>query len=166
MLRTAALCGVLLIGLLTSLTISQTDVVSAGTNVWTSNSMRCPSARALSSGFCLSERCDRAYSGKRSFPLGSLPEANYTTAWTAMLEEEPTVPPSGRPRRRREAPGGLVPVPAVRAGKFHTAHKMTREAVRGLLRAMAHGHWASPVPWHYTEMGRLVADAARVTGAN
>ena len=31
-----------------------------------------------------------------------------------MLEEEPT-------------PGGLVPVPAVRAGKFHTAHKLTRE---------------------------------------
>jgi uncharacterized protein YbgA (DUF1722 family) len=22
-------------------------------------------------------------------------------------------------------------------------------------RAMAHGYWASSVPWHYTEMGRL-----------
>jgi hypothetical protein len=49
--------------------------------------------------------------------------------WTRMLDEEPTVPPSGRPRRRREAPGGLV--------KFHTAHKLTREAGTGLLRAMA-----------------------------
>jgi len=45
--------------------------------------------------------------------------------WTKMLEEEPT-------------PGGLVPVPAVRAGKFHTAHKLTREAGQYLLRAMAH----------------------------
>ena len=53
------------------------------------------------------------------------PQANCTIAWTRMLDEEPTVPPSGRPRRRREAPGGLVPVPAVRAGKFHTAHKLT-----------------------------------------
>jgi uncharacterized protein YbgA (DUF1722 family) len=41
-------------------------------------------------------------------------------------------------------PGGLVPVPAVIAGKFHTAHKLT---------LMAHS------PKHYTEMGRLVADA-------
>jgi uncharacterized protein YbgA (DUF1722 family) len=56
--------------------------------------------------------------------------------WTEMLDKEPTVPPSGRPRRRREAPGGLV--------KFHTAHKLT---------LMAHS------PKHYTEMGRLVADA-------
>jgi hypothetical protein len=82
MLRTAALCGALLNGLLTPLTISQTDIVSAGTNVWTSNSIRCPSARTLSSGSCLSERCDRAYGGKPGFPLGSLPEANCTTAWT------------------------------------------------------------------------------------
>jgi hypothetical protein len=36
--------------------------------------------------------------------------------WTRMLDEEPT-------------PGGLV--------KFHTAHKLTREAGTGLLRAMA-----------------------------
>jgi hypothetical protein len=53
-----------------------------------------------------------------------------------MLDEEPT-------------PGGLVPVPAVRAGKFHTAHKLTREAVRGLLRAMARrpaGAASSPMP--------------------
>jgi uncharacterized protein YbgA (DUF1722 family) len=55
-----------------------------------------------------------------------------------MLDEEPTVPPSGRPRRRREAPGGLV--------KFHTAHKLT---------LMAHS------PKHYTEMGRLVAEAGK-----
>ena len=34
-----------------------------------------------------------------------------------MLDEEPTA-------------GGLV--------KFHTTHKLTREAVRGLVRAMAH----------------------------
>ena len=26
---------------------------------------------------------------------------------------------------------------------------------------MAHGHWACPVPWHYTEKGRLVADAGK-----
>ena len=26
---------------------------------------------------------------------------------------------------------------------------------------MAHGHWAYPVAWHYTEMGRLVADAGK-----
>jgi uncharacterized protein YbgA (DUF1722 family) len=25
---------------------------------------------------------------------------------------------------------------------------------------MAHGQWTSPVPWHYTEMGRLVAKAS------
>ena len=49
--------------------------------------------------------------------------------WTRLLDEEPT-------------PGGLV--------KFHTAHKLS---------LMAHGHWACPVAWHYTEMGRLVADA-------
>jgi uncharacterized protein YbgA (DUF1722 family) len=62
--------------------------------------------------------------------------------WTRMLDEEPT-------------PGGLVPVPSVqdtcacalvRAGKFHTAHKLT---------LMAHS------PKHYTEMGRLVAEAGR-----
>jgi hypothetical protein len=58
--------------------------------------------------------------------------------WTEMLDKEPT-------------PGGLV--------KFHIAHKLTREAGASLLRAMAHGHWESPVAWHYTEMGRLVADA-------
>ena len=51
-----------------------------------------------------------------------------------MLDEEST-------------PGGLV--------KFHTAHKLTREAGTGLLRAMAHS------PKHYTEMGRLVADAGK-----
>jgi uncharacterized protein YbgA (DUF1722 family) len=53
--------------------------------------------------------------------------------WTRMLDEEPT-------------PGGLVPVPAVRAGKFHTAHKLT---------LMAHS------PKHYTMLGRLVADAGK-----
>ena len=58
--------------------------------------------------------------------------------WTRMLDEEPTVPPSGRPRRRREAPGGLV--------KFHTAHKLT---------LMAHS------PKHYPKMGRLVADTGK-----
>jgi hypothetical protein len=52
--------------------------------------------------------------------------------WTRMLDEEPT-------------PGGLVPVPAVRAGKFHTAHKLT---------LMAHS------PKHYTEMARRPAGAA------
>jgi uncharacterized protein YbgA (DUF1722 family) len=52
---------------------------------------------------------------------------------TRMLDEEPT-------------PGGLVPVPAVRAGRFHTAHKLT---------LMAHS------PKHYTELGRLVADAGK-----
>jgi uncharacterized protein YbgA (DUF1722 family) len=51
--------------------------------------------------------------------------------WTELLEQEPT-------------PGGLV--------KFHTAQKLT---------LMAHGHWTSSVPWHYTEMGRLVADAGK-----
>jgi len=51
--------------------------------------------------------------------------------WTKLLDEEPT-------------PGGLVPVPAVRAGKFHLAHKLT---------LMAH------CPKHYTDMGRLVAQA-------
>ncbi len=63
---------------------------------------------------------------------------------------------------RREAPGGLVPVPAVRAGKFHTAHKLTREAGTGGP-ASRHGPRAlkRPVPWHYTEMGRLVADAGK-----
>ena len=66
------------------------------------------------------EKHDRAYGGKPGFPLGSLPQANCTTAWTRMLDEEPT-------------PGGLV--------KHHTAHKLTREAVHGLVRAMAHGHW-------------------------
>ena len=65
--------------------------------------------------------------------------------WARMLDEEPTVPPSERPRRRREAPGGLVPVPVVRAGKFHTAHKLT---------LMAHS------PRHYTEMARLAAGVA------
>ena len=43
--------------------------------------------------------------------------------WTKMLDEEPT-------------PGGLVPVPAVRAGKFHTTHKLTRETC-SVSRAMA-----------------------------
>ena len=37
-----------------------------------------------------------AYGGKLGFPLGSLPAADCTTAWTQMLENEPT-------------PGGLVP---------------------------------------------------------
>jgi hypothetical protein len=58
------------------------------------------------------EMRDRAYGRKPGFPPGSLPAANCTTAWTTMLDGEPT-------------PGGLVPVPAVRAGKFHTAHKAT-----------------------------------------
>jgi uncharacterized protein YbgA (DUF1722 family) len=53
--------------------------------------------------------------------------------WTRMLDEERT-------------PGGLVPVPAVRADKFHTAHKLA---------LMAHS------PKHHTEMGRLVADAGK-----
>jgi hypothetical protein len=62
-----------------------------------------------------------AYGGTAGVPLGSVPEAHCTTAWTEMLDKEAT-------------PGGLVPVPAVqdtcacalvRAGKFHTAHKLT-----------------------------------------
>lgn len=61
------------------------------------------------------------------------------------------VPPSGRSRPRREAPGGLVPVPAVRAGEFHTAHKLTREA-GPLVPAWRHG------PKHYAERGRLMTD--------
>jgi len=81
-------------------------------------STTCRCAR-ISSSACL------PYGGKQSFPLGSLPQANCTTAWTEMLDEKP-------------APGGLVPVPAVRAGKFHTAYKLTREASQSLLRAMAH----------------------------
>jgi hypothetical protein len=79
--------------------------------------MTCRCARTLSSGSCLSERRDRAYGGKPGFPLGSLPAANCTTGWTEMLGEEPS-------------PGGLV--------KFHTVHKLTREAGTGPLRAMAH----------------------------
>jgi hypothetical protein len=71
------------------------------------------------------EKRDRAYGGTAAVPLGSVAQAHCTTAWTEMLDDEPT-------------PGGLVPVPAVRAGKFHTAHKLTREAGTGLLRAMAH----------------------------
>jgi uncharacterized protein YbgA (DUF1722 family) len=61
--------------------------------------------------------------------------------WTEMLNQEPT-------------PGGLVPVPAVRAGKFHTAHKLT---------LMAHPGKGTRTgsPKHYTEMGRLVADAGK-----
>ncbi|MFN2242926.1 MAG: hypothetical protein ACK2U2_11610 [Anaerolineae bacterium] len=54
---------------------------------------------------------------ERVLPVGKHDRAYYR--WTLMLDEEPTVPPSGRPRRRREAPGGLV--------KFHTAHRLTRE---------------------------------------
>ena len=46
------------------------------------------------------------------------PEAHSDELVWFHLDEEPT-------------PGGLVPVPAVRAGKFHTAHKLT---------LMAHGH--------------------------
>jgi hypothetical protein len=68
---------------------------------------------------------DRAYGGKPGFPLRCLPRANCTTAWTRMLDNEPK-------------PGGLVPVPAVRAGKFHTAHKLTREA-GALVVASRHG---------------------------
>ena len=79
-----------------------------------------------------------AFCGKPGFPLGRLPAANCTIAWTRMLDEERTVPPSGRPRRRREAPGGLVPVPVVRAGKFHATHKLNRYAGTGLFSAMAH----------------------------
>jgi len=85
---------------------------------------------------------------ERVLPVEKHDRAYYR--WMQMLEEEPTVPLSGRPRRRRKAPGGLVPVPAVRAGKFHTAHKLT---------LMAHGHWTSPVAWHYTEMARRDAGA-------
>ena len=159
MLRTVTLCGVLLIGLLTSLTISQTGIVSAGTNVWASNSMICPSAITLSSGSCLSERRDRAYGGKLGFPLGSFSQqaaSNCTIAWTRMLDDEPT-------------PGGLVPVLAVRAGKFHTAHKLTREATPAEP-ASRHGTTAHPDPWsgHYPEMARRGAGPAssptRATG--
>ena len=62
-----------------------------------------------------------------------------------MLDQEPT-------------PGGLVPVPAVRAGKFHTAHKLTREAVRGHFAPWPTAH---PDPWsgHYVEMARQDAGA-------
>jgi hypothetical protein len=60
---------------------------------------------------------------ERVLPVEKRDRAHYR--WTRMVEEEPT-------------PDGLVPVPAVRAGKFHTAHKLTREAGTGLLRAMAH----------------------------
>jgi hypothetical protein len=55
-----------------------------------------------------------------------------------MLDEEPT-------------PGGLVPVPAVRAGKFHTAHKLT---------LMVHN------PKHYTEMGASSRTRASEIGTN
>jgi hypothetical protein len=55
-----------------------------------------------------------------------------------MLDEEPT-------------PGGLVPVPAVRAGKFHTSHEPT---------LMARS------PKHHTEMGRLVAEAGKREGTS
>jgi hypothetical protein len=58
------------------------------------------------------EKLDRDYGGKPSFLFGALPVADCTIAWTRMPVEEPT-------------PGGLVPVPVVRAGKFHTAHKLT-----------------------------------------
>jgi uncharacterized protein YbgA (DUF1722 family) len=51
--------------------------------------------------------------------------------WTQMLDEEPT-------------PGGLV--------RFHTAHKLT------LMAHPSNGTRAGS-PKHYTEMGRLVADA-------
>ena len=53
---------------------------------------------------------------ERVLPVEKRDRAYYR--WTEMLGEEPTA-------------GGLVPVPAVRAGKFHTAHKLT---------LMAHGH--------------------------
>jgi hypothetical protein len=62
--------------------------------------------------------------------------------WPRMLDEEP-----------RQAAWSLSL--RSRTGKFHTAQKLTREAVHGLLRAMAHS------PKHYTEMGRLVADAGK-----
>jgi uncharacterized protein YbgA (DUF1722 family) len=66
-----------------------------------------------------------------------------------MLDDEPT-------------PGGLVPVLAVRAGKFHTAHKLTREATPAEP-ASRHGTTAHPDrrSGHYTEMGRLVANAGK-----
>jgi hypothetical protein len=47
---------------------------------------------------------------ERVLPVEQHDRAYYR--WTRMLADEPT-------------PGGLVPVPAVRAGKFHTAHKLT-----------------------------------------
>jgi uncharacterized protein YbgA (DUF1722 family) len=68
---------------------------------------------------------------ERVLPVKKHDRAYYR--WTEMLEREPT-------------PGGLV--------KFHTAHKLTRETCT-LARAMAHS------PKHYTEMGRLVADAGK-----
>ena len=58
--------------------------------------------------------------------------------WTEMLDKEPT-------------PGGWSLVDPSRAGKFHTAHKLT---------LMAHPSTARS-PKHYTEMGRLVADAGK-----
>jgi uncharacterized protein YbgA (DUF1722 family) len=78
-----------------------------------------------------------AYGGKPGFPLGSLPQffaANCTTAWTEMLDKEPT-------------PGGLV--------KFHTAHKLTLMAHPG-------NGTRTGSPKHYTEIGRLVADAGKL----
>jgi hypothetical protein len=125
--------------------------------------------------FACRKRRDRAYGGMPSFPLGSFSQRaarNCTIAWTKTLDEEPTVSPSRRPRRRREAPGGLVPVPAVRAGKFHTAHKLTREAGTGLLRAMAHGHWKGRCPgttprWPRRSAGAIsVQTRASGTGTN
>ena len=58
-----------------------------------------------------------------------------------MLDQEPT-------------PGGLV--------KLHTAHMLTHETVTGVT-ASRHGPrpLKRPVPWRYTEMGRLVADAGK-----
>jgi hypothetical protein len=70
-------------------------------------------------------------------------QANCTTAWTRMLDEEPT-------------PGGLV--------KFHTAHKLTRETC-SVSRAMAHSpiltpgqaitpRWAASSPMPASEIGK------------
>jgi len=44
----------------------------------------------------------------------------------------------------------------------HTKRELYRAGVcLSQRRDRAHGHWKSPRAWHYTEMGRLVADAGK-----